>query len=315
MDDYRPLFAERPLIPEMSVVHSREVAKQIFAAAIHLVEVELFSFCNRRCGFCTNALSPRDLDNKMMADDVFQKIVSNLQEIDYSHTLTFTRYNENLAFPEIFLDRLSYARSALPKARIAINTNGDYLNTPYLYALRSAGLDYLSIQVYLADDEWGNLAKKKQIALKKLSKLRLPFELIKESAYGFTYQIDFPGMQTTMEGWDFQLMATDRGGQLNVIRPVRSSPCLQPMQKVYVDFNGSVMPCCDLRSDVHGPDVVFGVVSPSNDLFDILCSATAVEFRRSLLNFNPKTGPCRTCTRDVIPKNADSVVVVEQLLR
>ena len=49
---------------------------------------------------------------------------------------------------------------------------------------------------------------------------------------------------------------------------VRTSPCLSPFYHFYVEFNGNVMPCCNLRSEIarHKYAIITGL-NTSSDIF------------------------------------------------
>jgi hypothetical protein len=303
-----PAWQGRPFLREVLSVHSREEAKGLFAECVRLVEVELFSYCNRRCRFCPNSLYPRDGENKILGDDVFTTIVSNLAEIDYRGFLSFTRYSENLAHPNILFPRLNYARKFLPSTFIVFNTNGDYVTLPYLYALHYAGLDRITMQCYLNEKEFGRLADKKALAEKRIRKLGLKAALIKDTPLHFQFEAFVGSLRVVIEGYDFSVLATDRGGSLKIERPLRTAPCVMPMRDIYLNYDGSTSPCCDIRADVHGEDYVLGRIGPDFDLFQYFCSPAAVRFREGLLNFAEKTGACAHCTRDEGSYDYESVM-------
>ena len=57
---------------------------------IRLIELELFSFCNRTCSFCPNNFIDRLTDNKLLDIDIFKKIINELVEFNYSNYISFS---------------------------------------------------------------------------------------------------------------------------------------------------------------------------------------------------------------------------------
>ena len=76
---------------------TRERAKKLFAKKVRMVEIEVFSYCNRRCWFCSNAVIDRTGRNIEMSQEVYEKILRNLKEIHYNRLISYSRYNEPLA--------------------------------------------------------------------------------------------------------------------------------------------------------------------------------------------------------------------------
>src|SRR5579871_2369346 len=69
---------------------SRKRAKWLFKKYVHDVELENHSYCNRVCWFCPNAFLDRRSASIFMTDTVFQKVLTNLAEIDYSEKLEWS---------------------------------------------------------------------------------------------------------------------------------------------------------------------------------------------------------------------------------
>src|SRR5262249_15528341 len=105
---------------------------------------------------------------------------------------------------------------------------------------------------------------------------------------------------------NFDVNGCSRGGSVPIaIASVRTSPCLSPFYHVYIDYNGSVMPCCNLRSDVPAhQNAVVANLRDETDLFRIYASETMAAWRRGLVGFRPKTGHCATCS--FVPFDATS---------
>ena len=278
-------------------ITNKDVQKKLFRNSIITVEIEIFSYCNRKCWFCPNSSIDRHSTNHFMPEELYLKVLKELQSIGYSQNISYSRYNEPLA-DKIFLTRLEQAHYFLPNARLHTNTNGDFLTQEYLEELYEAGLRSLNVQIYLTQNDIfsDQLIEGKINALSK--KLNLPYE---KTIYipNEWYEINFSykDMQIRSYARNFHINSCDRGGLLNLKeqRHVRTSPCESPFLYFYIDYNGNVMPCCNLRSDseAHQP-YILGSISNST-LFEIYASKKASSFRKNLYHISEKNGVCLTC--------------------
>jgi len=224
------------------------------------VEIELFSYCNRTCTFCPNHYVDRLSDNKILPVSVFKKIIKELVSYDYNNYISLSRYCEPLAFRDILDSRIAYIRKHLPKVKIVANTNGDY-------SYEGVDVDELTVMDYdfkLSKDELG--------PVKRTSK---PL-LVRNMRLG---KINY------------------RGGALSVHKKFeRDFPCYEPVHFIGIDFNGSVMPCCNLRSDVSlHENYILGNVE-ENTLLEIYNKKHSNEFRGKVGNLDfPEV--CVRCTK------------------
>lgn len=286
------------VLPEQLIgINSPGTTADIFADAIRMVEIEVFSYCNRHCWFCPNSFVDRRSTNKLMDPKVYSSIIDSLASIHYQGMITFSRYNEPLS-DLVILDRIAEAHYKLPNARLHTNTNGDYLDMELLPKLYEAGLRSLNIQLYLANDEQYEHEAIKKKAAHTLRRLPLPSRVVADNP-GEWYQLelDYRDMSLKMYGRNFAVNGTSRGDQLDINRSyVRTSPCLMPYWSVYIDFNGAVMPCCNLRSDIPSHvEYISGRLGGQENLFSIYASHNSAEFRASLLNDAVKGGACGNC--------------------
>jgi len=123
---------------------------------IRLVELELYSQCNRQCGFCPNKYIDRHSDNKEMTDEVFHKVIDELVNAEYKGVLSFSRYNEPFMHPEILRKRVDYIKQQLPDVRMVTNTNGDFDNTAFRKDIEITEMDYDANgkkKLYISEDE------------------------------------------------------------------------------------------------------------------------------------------------------------------
>ena len=156
--------------------------KERFKNDLRLIEIETFSFCNRKCWFCPNSFVDRISENKIMKEETYLNLIDQLAEIDYDGELTYSRYNEPLSQKNLIIKRIKQAREKLPKAVLRTNTNGDYLNRQYIEDLIDAGLNQLWIQQYLANHERYDHEKMRSRAERKIKKLGLPAKIITDIA-------------------------------------------------------------------------------------------------------------------------------------
>ncbi len=278
------------------VTDSREAAA-LFRRAVRMVEIEVFSYCNRRCWFCPNSYIDRISSNTYMAPALYSSIIDQLASIGYAEKISYSRYNEPLA-DKCILDRIREARAKLPSALLHTNSNGDYLTPEYLAELYDAGLRSLRLQVYLQNNERYSHDRIRSRARQMLEKLDFPCKLkIDEPGKRLEYRLAYRDMDIRLYGRNFSLDGTSRGGLVDVKRDYeRTSPCLVPVWSVYIDHNGKIVPCCNFRSDAaEHADYVMADLNNEPNLFLAYTNASLASFRRSLLNEEVKGGLCGDC--------------------
>ena len=268
--------------------------KTYFKNNVKLVEIETFSYCNRQCWHCPNSIIDRHSGNTYMSDFVYNKILKNLKQIKYDKIVSFGRYNEPLA-DSIIYKRIQEAKKALPNAILHFNTNGDFLNTESLEKIYNAGLKSLAIQVYLQDNK--NIKQKIE---KKMTSLNLmTYTELRETETKIEYITTYKDMNVSIYWRDFKKTGINRGGIIEKLnrKPERIVPCLMPSSWVCIDYNGSVMPCCNLRSDWedHKKFILGNLNDKNRNLFNIFNSKEAVKFRQLLASNELKPYPCNTC--------------------
>lgn len=214
------------------------------------IEIETFSFCNRQCWFCPNSFIDRHTQNIEMSEKLYLSILEQLAEIHFAGTLSFSRYNEPLAKRELILTRIKQAREFLPNAILTTNTNGDYLTKDYIDALCDAGLNSLNIQHYLQKNEVFEAKSIKKSFAQVAEKLGLEYRISREISGRIEAEFIYPNMQITARARDFRKNGCTRGDSLTTIEKTnRSTGCLIPYIALYIDYNGQIVPCCNLRSD------------------------------------------------------------------
>jgi len=276
--------------------------KSWFKDQLKLIEIETFSYCNRKCWFCANSTIDRHSENNLMPEEMYLSIINQLSEIDYSEEITYSRYNEPLAYKEIILKRISQARERLPKAKLRTNTNGDYVTIDYIYSLRDAGLNELFIQQYLANNELYNHEKVKKRMVDKIKALGVNYSIVSDvENQRIEYSLDIEGITVNLRARNFAIEGTSRTEKVAGFNDkyVRTKPCMQVFNNMYIDYNGYVMVCCNVRSDV--PLHKNGVMAHVNDapIWDIYKNEKYKPWRDSLIDESPKSGICAGCKIDL----------------
>jgi MoaA/NifB/PqqE/SkfB family radical SAM enzyme len=284
------------------------LARTLFKHSVGSVEIEIFSFCNRTCSFCPNSFIDRRSRNHFMNPALYSKILDDLASIGYEKIIWYSRYNEPTS-DRVFLNRLAEARRKLPNARLQTFTNGDYLDKQYILDLRDAGLNDLRIMAYLANNAVPTEAAFMNLMVQRLTKIGLPWEFVTPKLV----RIDVPGITVTYHYAFFEQVGTNRGGTLSTGGCAdRAAPCIIPLTSMYIDHDGSVVPCCDIRSDVaaHKDFVVFKL-TPENSIFEAYADSRLVDWRRGLAFFGPKQAPCNTCNRGEGPETPELAAVFD----
>ncbi|HEX5732541.1 MAG TPA: radical SAM protein [Blastocatellia bacterium] len=294
---------------------SRDEQIQLFKDYVELIEVETTAYCNRTCSFCPNSFLDRRTV-RFMPDDCWETILDGLREVDYDGTFVWSRYSEPVS-EKTLANRVTEVKAAAPKCRVAVNTNGDYLNVEIVKKLSEAGVDRLWIDTYVDDMieytyEIANDANEKLLGrIKLLGKLT-------EREPEYAYKIMHPTMEitnhvrniTTLMAFDL----SDRGGLIQMARKTaRQSPCYAVYKHLVIDWDGSVMPCCQLRSDSPShKSTVLGQIGPGGlDL--VTAYARLSSWRKHLAAYGPKKGVCASCNVYEYESNLVSITAAKVL--
>ncbi|MBR0554502.1 radical SAM/SPASM domain-containing protein [Ciceribacter sp. L1K23] len=284
-------------------------ARAIFKNSVRLFEIETFSYCNRVCWFCPNKDGSRRQENVRMDPELYTSIIDQLASIGYDKTVTYSRYNEPL-YDRIILDRIREARAKLPDAKLHTNTNGDYVTHDYLCELEEAGLSSITIQVYLKNFEKYDHDKMQERASLLIEKTKLSFELVKDVRDEWIeYKASLKGLNVGLRARNFDVNGTNRGGTVDIASDyIRTSPCLQPFMAMYIDHDGSVLPCCNFRSDVpEHKSAVIRKIDKDSDIFEVYTSNKLAKWRTGLVGFDEKGGLCKNCRFAVLQETPESI--------
>lgn len=255
-------------------VLARTEIKNPFREIFKGIEFETTAYCNRKCSYCPVSMYPRpgDEDNRYMRDEVFQKILNDLQEIKFSGLVAPHLYGEPLTDPRI-IEWMGRVRRALPKSTIKLVTNGDYLTPEKYHALIEAGVDYFNISKH---------GQKLPPVLEQLMS-SLEDNERKKRFFVTDFWADFNSKQ--------QKLLNTRGGEVGVTTEKKYNPimCSYVVYPVINTF-GDVILCCNDYHNEHK----FGNVMERN-LKDIWLDPKNLDTRKRIYKGHFDLKICQNC--------------------
>lgn len=200
------------------------------AAKMSTIELETVNRCNNDCSFCPVSRKHDIRKTIKMSEDLFKKIIGDLEEMQYDGTLCLFSNNEPLLDDRVY-SFLKYAREKLPNAILCLYTNGILL-TEERYIQLVEYLDYLVIDNY--NDE---------IALND------NIRELKEK------NIDEKNCCVRVDVRKKNQILANRGGLSpnNENKNQYVSPCVLPFIQMVIRPDGKVSRCCQ---DVYGNETM-----------------------------------------------------------
>lgn len=234
------------------------------------IELETINRCNGNCSFCPVNRKDDPREKAVMTKELFEKIVCQLAEMDYSGRFTTFSNNEPL-LDERLIDFNRYAREKLPKARMHLFTNGTLLTLDKFIALTQI-LDELIIDNYQQD-----------------------LKLIKPCVEISSYCEEHPELKkkVTIVLRKPQEILTSRGGTApnrKVLLDYGEDRCILPFKQMIVRPDGKVSLCCN---DAVGKYTLGDLNKES--LLDVWYGPKFTMVRKSLYEGRKEWGNCRLC--------------------
>lgn len=236
----------------------------------HHIEIETINRCNGVCSFCpvNCRIDPRE--KKVMTEELFEKIIGELHDMNYSGRISLFSNNEPLLDSRI-VEFHKYARNKLPDARFHLYTNGILLSKEIFIELLKY-LDELIIDNY-----------QQELELIPASKMIVEYAKehpeIKEKV---TIVLRKPNEILTSRGGD----APNRT-QVNIVEKIA---CVHPFQQMIIRPDGKVSLCCN---DPLGR-CTMGDVSEQK-LLDIWYGKEFQEIRNKIIKGRENIEHCRRC--------------------
>lgn len=233
------------------------------------VEIETVNACNGRCSFCPVNKDSDPRTHITMRRDLFERIITELQFLNYSGRLGLFSNNEPFLDKRI-IDFAKYAREHLPHAYLYLYTNGSLL-TLKKYNKIMRYLDYMVIDNY---DDTGKV----QSALSEIITLCEQNELLDQKTLISIRR------QT-------EVLYTRGGNAPNrgYIEPLNMT-CTLPFQQLVIRPDGKLSLC---NNDAYG-EMTMGDIS-LNSILDEWYGTPYENIRKSLLGGRKNCALCKKC--------------------
>ena len=109
--------------------------------------------------------------------------------------------------------------------------------------------------------------------------------------------LPYKNMRLTLSAINLDELGCNRAGLVDVGKHrVRTSPCQVVFDRFYIDWNGSVVPCSNIRSDSDKHQAyIVDKLTLERSVFDAYANSALVDWRRKLAGWGPKASPCDDC--------------------
>ncbi|MBR1728692.1 MAG: radical SAM protein [Selenomonadaceae bacterium] len=303
-DDYWQYFQDFSAFADVLSLTSKSLTPEkkieLFNKFVFLINLELSTYCNRKCSYCPLSIYPRQ--QEYMSKELFEKIIIQLKEMKYRAGIVLNFFNEPLLDNHL-IERIRYIRINLPDVYLLFNSNGDFLTKDLLNELFEAGLNLIIVTLQTNPGKCYIDSDKREEMLKFLHKIGIPEYFEKRTEIlekNITIKATLkPHNQINIYCNNWQTYGNDRGGVLKELsKEVRAIPCTKPFREIFVKYNGVITPCCNIYFNLNP---IYGDLY-NNSLIDIYFSKNMIDFRKKLFSFGDKSGYCTFCNT---PDNAE----------
>lgn len=248
------------------------------------IEISINGACNRRCFFCPRVDKekyPNILNS--LEIDVYQKLIEDLQRINFSGRISFSGFCEPLLTKNLN-EYIKIARDKLEKVQLEIVTNGDPLlaknGKSRLKILFDMGLNNCRVSLYDGPHQIDFFEKlKEELSLSDEKFIIRKRYLGPDESFGLTISNRAGSVKLKNEYFE-----------LKPLEEPLKQPCYYPFYKVLLDHNGDVLIC----SNDWKKEAVVGNIGKES-LIKIWSNKMFSNIRKSLINNNRCHKPCKTC--------------------
>lgn len=125
-DDDSDAYMDRKSIENRILIKDYSIQLYDSLPLFNSIEIETYNRCNGVCDFCPVSVQNETRVKKTMTNELFQKIINELKELNYDGSICLFSNNEPFLDDRI-IEFQKYARRLLPKAHLYLYTNGTLL--------------------------------------------------------------------------------------------------------------------------------------------------------------------------------------------
>lgn len=189
-----------------------------------VIEINPSERCTRVCDFCPRGHGYKN-ESKFLSIDTSARIATELNRLNYGGDIHLAGFGEPLLNKRL-IDNISIIKQIIPNTRIALTTNGDVITDSYLEELITAGVSFIIVSCY------------EKSKAKEMTDLFESHNFKNYDLREFWYENN----QTT-EDFIKEKNFNNRAGF--VMEDSVSKPCYLPFYKMFIDWNGDVLLCCN----------------------------------------------------------------------
>ena len=242
------------------------------------VEIETINRCNNTCGFCPVNKEQDIRTFKRMEEGLFNRIIDQLSDINYSGEIAFHSNNEPLLDNDL-ANKIAYTHKKCPDAFLYFYTNGILLNAEMVLKFKKSGIQKIVVNNY---NNKKKLHKNIENLINELNKLQ---------------DVDYPQIVIIIR--ELNEILNNRGGNspnkpnshFNHYKYFQDVPCSLPFEKLVIRPDGKVSLC---SQDAYG-EITLGDTNKSS-LVEIWHGKPFEKIRKTLINNGRKRLPlCEIC--------------------
>jgi radical SAM protein with 4Fe4S-binding SPASM domain len=231
------------------------------ADMFNFITIELDRNCNRNCLYCPKSVFDDKDDAVFFNKKNFEKTMGQLSKINFRGTILFSGYCEPLMNKNI-RKYLSIAIEKLPKVKLVIYTNGDFLSEELMKFFRKNNI-FLIITIHEP--------------INSENKLR-----IEKTVKGYKHAI----VKYEIENYHL----STRGNLVKVKKKISKKICIRPSCDLTIDYKGNIVLC---NNDFFSKQV-FGNLNEKK-IMEIWNTKKFKKIRKNLSKRVPNNGICRYC--------------------
>jgi hypothetical protein len=286
-------------------VSSLDDMKRAFKQAVNKIEIEPSTQCNRRCTYCPNStpeLAHRLVRNDFFDMKMFEKMLSDLREIDYCQKIALVGMNEFFMHEQNF-EYAKMVKAILPRSYLQVYSNGDYLDRALLERAEKAGVDLVVVSFHPQAGKPYHADEVLDRACKFMKRTGL---LLSVTDHEKGVRLHMQAHMTTLHVLaglvNWQTDGHNWGGSLECGREQAASdvPCESPVNVLCLAQNGDFTLCCNVPRERTQENIsngaVLGNLTDFASIFHAYASDQMLYWRQH--SFSTKRLPelCQNCS-------------------